>query len=158
MHAVVVAVVAATAQLLEQALCRAPLPARQLGFLLQDRRQNLNPLTELRRRLDLAFGFELRLVAADDLANRPARYRQRAHDLSNRAGFLKIRAPDRPDHIHADHPLQSFPASRASRKDADTKWSEGSVLDAKITLQEVTIASDFISGSSDCTWRRKLEY
>ncbi len=74
-------------------------------FLLQDRRQNLDPLAKLRRRLDLALVFEPCLVAADDFANRSARHRQRAHDLFDRAMFLKIRAPDRPDHVHADYNL-----------------------------------------------------
>ena len=52
MHAVVGAVISAPAQLLEQPLGRAALPLRQLGFLLQDLRQNLDPVAKLRRRLN----------------------------------------------------------------------------------------------------------
>ena len=51
MHAVMRAVIAAPAQLLEQTLRRSPLPPRQLGLLLQDLGQNRDPLAELRRRL-----------------------------------------------------------------------------------------------------------
>jgi hypothetical protein len=52
MNAVVRAVISASAQLLEQALRRAPFPLRQFGFLLQDLRQNLNPVAKLRRGLN----------------------------------------------------------------------------------------------------------
>src|SRR5450631_2496043 len=75
MHAVVSAVVAVTAQLLEQALGRAALPPEQALFLLQNLRQNIDPFTELRRRLDAALVLELCLVAAHDLANRRTRHR-----------------------------------------------------------------------------------
>ena len=75
-HAVVGAVIAAPTQLLEQPLGRSPLPPRQLGFLLQDLGQNLDPLAQLRRRLHAALVLELRRLAADHLAHRRARHRQ----------------------------------------------------------------------------------
>ena len=46
MHAVVRAIVTATAQLFEQALGRAAFPPRQLCFLLQDLGQDLDPFAD----------------------------------------------------------------------------------------------------------------
>jgi hypothetical protein len=51
----------ASTHFLEQLLGRAALPLRQLGFLLQNLRQNFNPLAELRRWLNSPRVFELRL-------------------------------------------------------------------------------------------------
>ena len=124
-HAVVGAVIAASAQLLEQTLRRAALPPRQAVFLLQDLRQNLDPIAQLGRRLDAALVFELGLVSADDFAHRRARYRQRADDLLDRAPLLKIGAPDIADLVHANHPRQPFPADQGQRKDADTSRQRG---------------------------------
>ena len=109
MHAVVGAVISAPAQFLEQPLGRAALPLRQLGFLLQDLRQNLDPFAELRRGLNPPRVLELGLVAADDLAHRRARHRQRAHDLLDRAVLLKIGASYLADLVHANHPHQALP-------------------------------------------------
>src|SRR5271154_3898196 len=72
-----VVVDAAPAQLLEQPLRRPAFSLRQLGFLLQDLRQNLDPCAELGRGLNSALVLELDLVAPHDLAHRRARYRQR---------------------------------------------------------------------------------
>jgi hypothetical protein len=72
MHAVVGAVVAATAQFLKQTLRRAAFPPWQLGFLLQDPGQNLDPFAQLGRRLHAAFVLELGLLPADHLAHRRA--------------------------------------------------------------------------------------
>jgi hypothetical protein len=116
MHAVVRAGVATPAQLLEQPLGRAPLPLRQLGFLLQDLRQNLNPVAKLRRRLNSSLVLELGLVATDDLAHRRARYRQRPHDLLDGAMLLKIGASYLANLVHANHPLKSFPALQSQRE------------------------------------------
>src|SRR5258708_1280954 len=52
MHAVVGAVISAPAQFFKQTLGRAALPLRQLGFLLDDLRQNLDPVAKLRRGLN----------------------------------------------------------------------------------------------------------
>ena len=93
-HAVVRAVIAAPAQLLEQTLRRAAFPPRQLGFLLQDLGQNLDPLAQLRRRLHAALVLELGRLAADHLAHRRARHRQRPHDLLDRTMLLEIGPPD----------------------------------------------------------------
>ena len=81
MHAVVGAVISASAQLLKQPLGRTAFAPRELAFLLQDLRQNLDPIAELRRGLNPALVLELGLVAPNDLAHRRARYRQRPHDL-----------------------------------------------------------------------------
>ncbi len=91
MHAVVGAVISAPAQLLEQPLGRAALPLRQLGFLLDDLRQNLDPVAKLGRGLNAPRVLELSLVAADDLAHRRARYRQRAYDLLDRSAAAQNR-------------------------------------------------------------------
>jgi hypothetical protein len=53
MHAVVGAVIAATAQLFEQPLGRTPLPLGRPRFRLKDLRQNHDPFAELGRRLDM---------------------------------------------------------------------------------------------------------
>ena len=116
MHAVVGAVVSAPAQLLEQPLGRAAFPLRQLGFLLQDLRQNLDPFAKLRRGLNSALVLELGLVAADDLAHRRARYRQRPHDLLDGAVLLKIGASYLADLVHANHPPKPFPAHQGQRE------------------------------------------
>ena len=60
-NAVVRAVISAPTHFLEQLLGRAALPLRQLGFLLQNLRQNFNPFAELRRWLNSPRVFELRL-------------------------------------------------------------------------------------------------
>src|ERR1700682_6737396 len=104
MHAVVGAVISAPAQFLEQALGRAALPLRQLGFLLDDLRQILDPVAKLRRGLDFPRVFELSLVAANDLAHRRARYQQRAHDLLDGALLLKIGTSYLANQVHANHP------------------------------------------------------
>ena len=62
MHAVVGAVISAPAQLLEQPLRRPAFSLRQLGFLLQDLRQNLDPCAKLGRGLNSALVLELSLV------------------------------------------------------------------------------------------------
>src|SRR5260221_12654449 len=103
MHAVVGAVISAPTQLLEQPLGRAALPLRQIGFLLQDLRQHLHPVAKLRRGLNFAHIFEIGLVAADDLAHRRARHRQRPHDLFDGATLLKIGATYLADQVHANH-------------------------------------------------------
>ena len=54
MHAVMRAIVTATAQLFEQALGRAAFPPRQLRFLLQDLRQDLDPFAQLWHGLNAA--------------------------------------------------------------------------------------------------------
>src|SRR6202140_815355 len=59
MHAVVGAVISAPAQLLEQPLRRPAFALRQLGFLLQDLRQNLDPCAELGRGLNSALVLDL---------------------------------------------------------------------------------------------------
>ena len=110
MHAVMRAVISAPAQFLEKPLGRATFPSWQLGFLLQNLRQNLDPLAELRRRLNLPRVIELRLVAPNDLAHRRARHRKRAHDLLDRPLLLEIGAPNLADLVHANHPHQTFPA------------------------------------------------
>src|SRR5476649_2205666 len=104
MHAVVGTVISAPTKFLEQALGRAALPLRQLGFLLDDLRQNLDPVAKLRRGLNSPRVLELSLVAADDFAHRRARYRQGAHDLLDRAVLLKIGASYLADQVHANHP------------------------------------------------------
>src|ERR1700680_1091819 len=104
MHAVVGAVISAPTKFLEQALGRAALPLRQLGFLLDDLRQILDPVAKLRRGLDSPRVLELSLVAADDLAPRRARYQQRAHDLLDGAVLLKIGTSYLADQVHANHP------------------------------------------------------
>ncbi len=116
MHAVVRAVISAPTHFLEQSLCRAAFPLRQLGFLLQNLRQNLNPFAELRRRLNPPCVFELRLVASNDLAHRRARHRKRANDLLDGAVLLEIGAPNLADLVHANHPHQTFPANRGQRE------------------------------------------
>jgi hypothetical protein len=94
MHAIVRTVIAAPAQLFEQALRRAAFPPRQLGFLFQNLGQNADPLAKLRRRLHVAFILELRRLATDHLAHRRTRYRQPPHDLFDRSMLLKIRSSD----------------------------------------------------------------
>ena len=108
MYAVVGAVIAASAQLLEQALCRTAFPPRKMNFLLQNLDQNRDPFAKLGRRLNFALVFVLGLVATHDLAHRPARHRQGAHDLIDRTVLLKIGAAYLADQVHADHPLRSF--------------------------------------------------
>ena len=110
MNAVVGAVISAPAQFLEQPLGRAALTLRQLGFLLQDLRQSLDPVAQLRRWLNAPRVFELRLVAANDLAHRRARCRKRAHNLLDRAALLEIGASYLANLVHANHPHQPFPA------------------------------------------------
>ena len=109
MHAVVGAVVAAPAQLLEQALGRATLPPRQLGFLLKNLGQNLDPLAQLGRRLHAALILELGRLTADDLAHRRARHRQRPHDLLDRTSLLEIGATYLANLVHANHPPKALP-------------------------------------------------
>ena len=125
MHAVVSAVISAPAQLLEQPLRRSAVSLRQLGFLLQDIRQNLDPCAELGRGLNSALVLELGLVTTHDLAHRRTRYRQRSNDLLDRSMLLKIGAAYLADLVHANHPRQPFPAAKAKRKDADTSRQRG---------------------------------
>jgi hypothetical protein len=68
-HAVVRAVIAAPAQLLEQPLGRTTLPLRQRRFRFQDLRQNRDPLAELRPRLHAPRVLELGLLPADDFTH-----------------------------------------------------------------------------------------
>src|SRR5450756_3191211 len=84
MHAVVGAVIAASAQFFEHTLRRAALPLGQVAFLLQDIRQNLDPVAKLGRGLNPALVLEFGPVPADDLAYRRARHRQRAYDFLDR--------------------------------------------------------------------------
>ena len=63
MHAVVGAVIAASAQLLEQALCRTAFPPGEMNFLLQDLGQNRDPFAKPWRRLNFALVFMFGLVA-----------------------------------------------------------------------------------------------
>ena len=135
MHAVVGAVIAASAQFLEHTLRRAALPLGQVAFLLQDLCQNLDPVTKLGRGLNPALVLKLGPVPADDLANRRARHRQRAYDFLDRPTLLKIGAPYLADLVHANHPRQPFPAAKAKRKDAVTSRQRGSELDAKRPLR-----------------------
>ena len=116
MHAVVGAVISAPAQFLEQPLGRAALPLRQLGFLLQDLRQSLDPLAELGRGLHPALVLELGLVPADDLAHRRARNRKRPYDLLDRPALLEISASNLADLVHANHPHQPFPADQGQKE------------------------------------------
>ena len=116
MHAIVRAVISASAHFLEEPLRRAAFTLRQLGFLLQNLRQNLDPDAKLGRRLNAPRVFELRLVAANDLAHRRARYRKRPHDLFDRAVLLEIGASNLANLVHANHPMQTFPADRGQRE------------------------------------------
>src|SRR5208282_1083061 len=135
MHAVVGAVISAPAQLLEQPLRRPAFSLRQLGFLLQDLRQNVDPCAELGRGLNSTLVLELGLLAPYHLAHRRARYRQRPHDLLDGAMLLKIGASDLANLLHANHSPKPFPAQRAKGKDADTPRQKGSDLNAKIPLR-----------------------
>src|SRR5208337_4742361 len=101
---------AAPAQLLEQTLGRPAFPPRQLGFLLQDLAQALDPLAQLGRRLNISLVLELRRLAADHLAHRRPRHRQRPHDLLDRPLLLEIRPPYPPDVVHANHPPHTLPS------------------------------------------------
>ena len=92
MHAVVRAVVSAPTQFFEKPLRRAALALGQIGLRFQNLRQSLNPLAELRRRLNVPSVLELCLVASDDLADRRARHRKRPHDLLDRPPLLEIGA------------------------------------------------------------------
>ena len=71
-----------------------------------------------------------------------ARYRQRPHDLVDRATLLKIGASNLADLLHANHSPKPFPAQQGQRKNADTTRQEGSELDAKIPLGGDTIVRD----------------
>src|SRR3974390_3453100 len=104
MHAVVGAVISPPAQFPEQPLGRAALPLWELCFLLDDLRQNLDPVAKLRRGLDSPRVLELSLVAAEDLPHRRPRYLQGAHNLLDGAVLLKIGAPYLADQVHANHP------------------------------------------------------
>jgi len=147
MHAVVSAVITAAAQLLEQALGRAAFPLGQLGFLLQDSGQNLDPLAKLGRWLNPALVLELGLLATNDLTHRSARHPQRAHDLLDRPVLFEKGAPDLADHVHANHPPNTLPSRpRPKGRDTDTQRQRGSGLDAKNAPQGVTIARDFTAG------------
>jgi hypothetical protein len=64
-HAIVRAVIAAPAQLLEQTLRRATFPPRQLGFALQDLGQNRDSAAQLGRGLHAALVLELGRLATD---------------------------------------------------------------------------------------------
>jgi hypothetical protein len=99
-----------------------------MDFLLQDIRQNRDPIAQLGRRLNFALVFMLGLVAAYDLAHRPARHRQGAHNLLDRAVLLKIGAAYLADQVHADHPHKSFQAIKGQRKDADTSRQKGVIF------------------------------
>ena len=68
------------------------------------------------------------LVAAHDLAHRPARHRQSAHNLLDRALLLKIGAAYLADQVHANHPRMSFQADQGQRKDADTSRQKGGII------------------------------
>ena len=115
-HAVVRAVIAAPAQLLEQPLRRPPLTPRQLGFLLKHLAQNRDPLAELRHRLHAAFVFELGLLAADHPCAPSPAIPQAPHDLLDRQTLLKIGATDLADQVHADHPRTPFPATKGQKE------------------------------------------
>ena len=73
MDAVVGTLVAAAAQLLEKPLRRTPLPLGKRRLGLQQPGQVIHPGSQLRRRLDVAFIFELGLIATDNLAHRRPR-------------------------------------------------------------------------------------
>jgi hypothetical protein len=121
-HAVVRAVVAAPAQLVKQTLGGPALPPREPGFLLQDLGQDLDPLAQLRRRLNAPLVLELGRLTADYLPHRRARHRQRPYDLLDRPVLLEKRAPNLANHVHADHPPKPFPADTGLKgRDADTQ-------------------------------------
>src|SRR5271154_1021630 len=116
MHAVVGAIIAAPAQLLEQALRRPTLAPGQFRFLLQDLGQNLDPLAKLRRRLHAALVLEHRLLPADHPANRRPRHPKRTHDLLDGPVLLEMGAPNLADLVHANHPPKPFPAAQGSKE------------------------------------------
>lgn len=116
MHAVVGAVIAASTQFLEHTLRRTALPLGQVAFLLQDFRQNLDPIVKLGRGLNPALVLEFGPVPADDLAYRRARHRQRAYDFLDRSTLLKIGPPNLADLVHANHPHQPFPADQGQKE------------------------------------------
>ena len=117
-HAVVRAVIAATPQRLEQALRRAPLTPRQLGFSLQDLDQILDPRPQLGRwlRSPRRISERRRLRAPDDFADRRPRNRQRPHDLLDRTPLLEIGTAYLANQVHAYHPQKTFPAANRQRK------------------------------------------
>ena len=144
MNAVVRAVIATAAQLLEQPLRRAPFTLRQLRFRLHDLRQRSDPLAKLRRRLNLSRVLERGPARAHHLAHRRARYPQIPRDLLDRPAMLKKRPPYLPNKLHANHPRQPFPEPAKAQKEATLAQPPGgSELDAKTTPQGVTIARDF---------------
>src|SRR5450759_985532 len=111
MHAVVGAVIAASAQFFEHTLRRAALPLGQVAFLLQDIRQNLDPVAKLGRGLNPALVLEFGPVPADDLAYRRARHRQRAYDFLDRSDP----AQNRPAESRRSCPRQSSPSALPGR-------------------------------------------
>jgi len=83
---------------------------------LQDICQNLDPVAKPGRGLNYPRVLELSFVAADNLAHRRARYRQRAHDLLDGAMLLKIGASYQADKVHANHPQKPFPAPQGQKE------------------------------------------
>ena len=116
MHAVMSAVVAAPAQFLVKPLGRATLALGQPELDLQNLYQRLDPLAELRRRLNVPRVFELGLPPSHDLANRRARHRKRPNDLLDRPSLLEIGAPYLADLVHPKHPHQPFLADPGQKE------------------------------------------
>jgi hypothetical protein len=120
-HAVVRAVVAAAAKLLEQPDRRTPLAPRKLVFGLENRRQRLDPGSQSTLRLDLPFVDELGRARAKDLAHRVARNPKLPRNPLNPLAVLKMLEPDPPDRLHARHP----PTLPQSRKDRPKPYQGG---------------------------------
>ena len=133
MHAVVRAAISASAQFFEKPLCRAAFSLRQFGFRLQDKRQHLDPVAELWRRLNAPRVIELGLVAPNDLADGLARHRKRAHDLLDRpllcSKYARLISPI------LSTPIIPVSLSRpivAKGKDADIQRQKGVVIGREI--------------------------
>ena len=103
-HAVMRAVIAASAKFLEQSDGRAPLAPRQFALRLQDRRQRLHPGAQLALRLNRPLVDELCGARAQDLADRVARDPQLPRDPLDPLAVLEMLKPDPRDRLHTSHP------------------------------------------------------
>src|SRR3984957_18261949 len=120
-HAVMRAVVAAAAKLLEQADRRAPLAPRKLVFGLENRRQRLDPGSQFTLRLNLPSVDELGRARAQDLAHRVARYPKLPRNPLDPLAVLKMLEPDPRNRLHTRHP----PTLPQNRKDRPQPYQGG---------------------------------
>ena len=100
-------------------------PAGAVWLLSPGSRSGPRPTRPVLARLNATLIPKLSGLAADHLAHCRARHRQRPNDLLDRQMPLEKRPPYLANLVHADHPLEPFPADTGQRKGTLTKRQRG---------------------------------